>query len=134
VPVLAVTDTHALIWYATGLHRRLGRAAKRFFDRADSGRAAIYVPTIVLVEIAELTSAGRIELPGSFQAWERALFGSGKYLPASLTREVVRLSAEFAAIPERGDRLIAATAMHLGCQLITRVPEIGTAARVPVVW
>jgi PIN domain nuclease of toxin-antitoxin system len=134
VPAFAVTDTHALIWYATGIHRKLGRAARRFFDRADTGRAAVYVPTIVLVEVAELAAAGRVTLTVSFQEWERALFASGKYLPMNLTREVVRVAAELQTIPERGDRLIAATSIHLDCPLITRDPEIARAAGVRGIW
>ena len=38
------------------------------------------------------------------------------------------------AIPERGDRLIAATAAELDCPLITRDPEIARAAGVDLIW
>jgi predicted nucleic acid-binding protein len=37
-------------------------------------------------------------------------------------------------IPERGDRLIAATAAELDVPLITRDREIGRASGVAVVW
>lgn len=131
---LAVTDAHPLIWYATGRQRKLGRAALRLFERADAGRSAIYVPTLALVEVAEQVRAGRVSLGSSFRDWESALFASGHYLPAELTREVVRASEELAAIPERGDRLIAATAAVLDCPLITRDPAIARAAAVDLVW
>lgn len=131
---LAVADTHALVWYATGAHRKLGRNARRLFERADAGRAAIHVPTIVLVEVAELVRAGRILLDRPFVDWEDDLFSSGKYLAAELTRDVVRAADRLYAIPERADRLIAATALHLECPLVTRDAEIGRVAGVEVVW
>ncbi len=134
MPDLAVTDTHALIWYATGAHRRLGREARRLFERADDGQAAIYIPTLVLVEIAENARLGRVALEMGFLAWEEALFASGHFFPIDLTREIVRSAETLYEIPERGDRLIAATAVVLECPLITRDPQIAAAAGVEAVW
>ncbi len=131
---LAVTDTHALVWFAAGAHRKLGRNARRVFERADAGVAAIYVPTIVLVEVAENVRVGRIELGRTYANWEAELFSAGKYLPVDLTREIVRAADRLYAIPERADRLIAATAVVLGCPLLTRDPAIGRVAIVEVVW
>jgi predicted nucleic acid-binding protein len=37
-------------------------------------------------------------------------------------------------IPERGDRLIAATALELDYPLITRDPEIAAAAGLELIW
>jgi PIN domain nuclease of toxin-antitoxin system len=131
---LAVTDTHSLLWYGTGVVRRLGREARRLFERADAGHAAIFVPTFCLVEIAENARLGRISLDGSFVAWEEALFGSGRYFPIDLTREIVRTAERLYGIRERGDRLIAASAVELGAPLITRDPEITKTAGVTTIW
>jgi predicted nucleic acid-binding protein len=46
----------------------------------------------------------------------------------------VSRSHDLFAIPERGDRLIAATAMELGVPLVTRDPQIAKAADVDVIW
>ena len=51
-----------------------------------------------------------------------------------LTAAIVLRSQELYAIPERGDRLVAATAAELDCPLITRDPEIAAAAGVEVIW
>jgi PIN domain nuclease of toxin-antitoxin system len=134
MPDLAVTDTHALLWFATGAHRRLGRAARRLFERADDGYAAIYVPTLVLVEVAENVRLGRVALETGFLAWEEALFASGHFFPVDLTREIVRSAETLYEIPQRGDRLIAATAVVLECSLVTRDPQIAASARVAAVW
>jgi predicted nucleic acid-binding protein len=131
---LAVTGTSALIWYATGEHQRLGRAALRFLSRADEGQAAIYLPTIVLAEFSEQLRAGRVALAYGYAAWEEALFASGRFFPVDLTREVIRRADRLHSLPERRHRLLAATALHLGCPLITADPEIGAVSGVVTVW
>ena len=136
--MIAVTDTHALIWAATGKSRRLGRSARRYFALAakSAPNVAIYVPTISLVEISEAVERNRISLKLPFARWIESLFAAGPYLAADLTSEVADAAHSLRAIPERRDRLIAATALVLGCDLITRDPEIARVmrARVTVVW
>ena len=39
-----VTDTHPLVWYAAGKHRKLSRKALRVFNAAARDEALIYVP------------------------------------------------------------------------------------------
>lgn len=131
---VAVTDTRSLLWYGSGVMRRLGRKARRLFERADAGSSAIFVPTFCLVEIAENARLGRISLDGSFLAWEEALFGSGRFFPIDLTRDIVRTAEGLHGIRERGDRLIAASAVHLGAPLITRDAEIANTAGVTTIW
>jgi len=93
--MMAVTDTHRLLWYADPrAHRKLGREALAHFQRVDRREAAVYVPALVLAEVGELAHL----------------------------------------IPERGDRLIAATVVALDVPLITRDPEIAACANVALLW
>lgn len=133
-PSLAVTDTHALVWYAQGRPNKLGAQARRIFERCDAGQAALYVPTLVLAELGEAVRGGRISLPDPFVFWVTRLLASGRFFVADLTWEVLRRGEELYAIPERGDRLIAATASYLDVPLVTRDPEIAAAAGVDVIW
>jgi PIN domain nuclease of toxin-antitoxin system len=131
---LAVTDTHALIWAIDGNRKRLGKHARRLFDNADEGKCAIYIPTLVLAELGEACHKGRVNLTLPLEEWGRAAFSSGKYHEAQLTAEIVYIAQRLFAIAERGDRLIAATAVTLDLPLITRDPDIANAAGVECLW
>jgi PIN domain nuclease of toxin-antitoxin system len=130
---LAVVDTHALVWWAKGEHRRLGRRARRVFEDVEAGRASLYVPTLVLDELGELSRRGIITLKGGLASWTRALLSSGRFFAADLTVDVVLEAESLRVIPEPNDRLIAATAAGLGHPLITKDARIADAG-VRVLW
>ncbi|HET6228888.1 MAG TPA: type II toxin-antitoxin system VapC family toxin [Longimicrobiaceae bacterium] len=134
MPTMAVADTHALLWYAQGRQQKLGSAARKMFADADEGRAVIFVPTLSLAEVSEAMRAGKMRLGSGFAAWVRGLLATQNFIVADLTWDVIRKAEELYAIPERGDRLIAATAAHMELPLISRDPEIEAAAGVRVIW
>jgi PIN domain nuclease of toxin-antitoxin system len=70
---VAVTDAHALIWYAMGPTRRLGRRARGVFERAERRLATIYVPVLVLVEISEAVRRGSVRCDAGFSRWSSRL-------------------------------------------------------------
>jgi len=130
----AVADAHALIWYAMGPGRRLGRAARRHFARAERGQAIVYVPAVVFVEIAEAMRRGALRYNGGFSRWARALIASGRFVAADLTVEIILEAEGLYAIPERGDRLIAATAVSLQCPVITADSAFGRIPGLTTIW
>jgi PIN domain nuclease of toxin-antitoxin system len=132
--VLAVVDTHALIWYAVEEWAKLGRQARRVFREVESGNGAIFVPALVMAELSEAVHRGQVELPEGVGRWGRRIFSSGRFFPVDLSWQIVQRAEELYVIPERGDRLIAATAMELGYPLITRDPEIAAAAGLELIW
>jgi PIN domain nuclease of toxin-antitoxin system len=131
---VAVTDSHALIWYAMGPPRKLGRAARTLFERAERRQAMIYIPVMVLVEVAEAIRRGSVRCEPGFTRWASRLFAAGGFAAADLTTAIVLEAEGLYRVPERGDRLIAATAATLGCPLITRDPDIARAADIATVW
>jgi PIN domain nuclease of toxin-antitoxin system len=132
--VLAVVDTHALLWYAGQRWQKLGRDARRVFNEVETGNGALFVPTLAVVELGEAMRRGQVRLPSGVVPFARQLFATGRFIPVDPTWEIVQRAEELAMIPERGDRLIAATAVELGYPLITRDPEIAAAAEVELIW
>ena len=116
-----VTDTHGLIWYLED-RPLLGEQAKAAFDACDRGECVIYVPTICLVEIVYLQEKGRIA-PKLFEQLRAALIAGKTGLRiAGLTLEIASSMAHVARaeVPDMPDRIVAATALHLGLPLISR--------------
>ena len=135
IPEIAVADTHALIWWMTDQRRRLGRQANNFFDRVDGGQAVLCVSAMSLVELGEAVARGGISIPEPFAELVQRLEATpSRYQVASLTPEIVVHAQTLFAIPERGDRLIAATAQALGYPLVTRDPEIARVIGAEQIW
>jgi len=127
----AVTDTHALIWYLED-SPRLSSTANQTFEQCDRGEIVIYIPTICLIEIIYLQEKGRIA-PELLDA--ELLAGNSGFILADLTAEVVNVLATVlrTAVPDLPDRIIAATAFHLGLPLIScdrRMPLTG----ISLIW
>ena len=131
---LAVTDTHALMWWSRGEVRKLGRAARSLFERVESGRAAIYVPVVSLLEVSEAMRRGFFEPTLTFTRWSEQLFASGEFIPVDLTPAILYEAESLYAIRERFDRLIAATAVHLGYPLITRDSAVKGTRGIETIW
>lgn len=131
---VAVADAHALIWHVTGAPRKLGARARAFFARAERGGATVFVPTIALLEMSEAARRGTLRFDGGFARWAPAFLQAGSFIAADLTTDIVVAAEALYSLPERGDRLIAATALHLECALITRDPAMARLAGLETLW
>jgi len=116
-----VTDTHGLIWYLED-SPRLGPAARKAFDACDRGQAVVYIPTICLVEIVYLQEKGRIPADLKVQLDAELRASTSGLAVTDLIAEVANAVAGVPRfeVPDMPDRIIAATALHLGLPLITR--------------
>jgi PIN domain nuclease of toxin-antitoxin system len=119
--VNAVTDTHALIWYLED-SPRLSPAANQIFDECARGNIIIYIPTISLVEIVYLQERNRISPDLKTQLDAELQAGTSNLVLCDLTIGVANALALIppASVPDMPDRIIAATALHLGLPLISR--------------
>jgi PIN domain nuclease of toxin-antitoxin system len=132
--IRAVADTHAVIWYVFD-DPRLSSAARMEMDTAVANGEQIAVSSISLLEMVYLVDKGRIAVAvfdGVFQALDD---------PNPLLREVfcdrsiaqtMRL-VDRAQVPDLPDRIIAATAVHLGVPLISRDGKIRLSS-VTTIW
>jgi PIN domain nuclease of toxin-antitoxin system len=130
---LYVTDTHPLVWYATGEHRQLSKKALRAFNAASQEEALIYVPAFVLWEVAMLLKVGRIALDEDYRDWAEHLMAQRGFDLADFGVEVAT-EAYYYPFPDPFDGVIAATAKVMDLPLITKDWEIGESQLVEVYW
>lgn len=122
-PTGLVLDTHVTIWLLAGDARLKKPVRSRLETAAES--EGLFLPAISVWEIGMLESKGRIRLEGGVAAWmRRALQLSGIHL-APLHPEIALAAAsleDFHGDP--ADRMIVATAIHLGFPLATADEKI----------
>ncbi|MCB0201545.1 MAG: type II toxin-antitoxin system VapC family toxin [Anaerolineae bacterium] len=126
-----VTDTHALLWYLAG-SQRLGDAARKAFDEAVSGEAAVVVPVIALAELAMLMEKGRASI--SMDDVLQVLRETDGFVIEPLVWDTVSRIQEMSSLFDMHDRLITAEALIRGVPLITVDQAIVASGLVPVVW
>jgi PIN domain nuclease of toxin-antitoxin system len=112
-------DTHVLIWMVEADHR-LSDATKDLL-RQGSREAALVVSAITPWEIALLVEKKRVKLKSDVQVWiDTALGLQGIRLePLSPAIAVASTRLPWEMHGDPADRILAATARHLGATLIT---------------
>jgi PIN domain nuclease of toxin-antitoxin system len=134
LPELLVTDTHPLVWFATGQQRKLSRRARAVFDAFERGDCTLLVPSPVLMELWFLSLNGTIAASPSLRAWWRAV-ASDELVELSLEHADILLAAELDwKHRDPHDRLIVATALRMGCPLLTADNAIADWGGVDVYW
>jgi PIN domain nuclease of toxin-antitoxin system len=131
---LFVTDTHPLVWYVEERHSKLSRSALRDFNDASDGRALIYIPVIVMAEIAMLEERGRIELHEPFRQWAGHLATRAAFDILPLDLNVIAEARDLTFSKDWFDRLIVACARVNDLPLITKDSVIAGAGVVDIVW
>jgi PIN domain nuclease of toxin-antitoxin system len=129
-----VADTHATLWYLAR-SPNLSAAAFASMQRTVAGGDPILVPTITIVEVIYLVEKGRVPKEALARIYDHLdLPDSGMVLtPLSggVARAVERISRD--TVPDMPDRLIAATALHLGLPLVTHDRNIRSSG-IPTIW
>ena len=133
-----VADTHAVVWFLFGLSS-LSTTARSALELAILELASrdgdpVYVASISLVEIAYLVEKGRLPV-ATFDRLDQALdeAGSGwtmRSLDQDVARSLRRVRRDL--VPDMPDRIIAATAMHLGLPLVTGDRKIQATGILPI--
>jgi PIN domain nuclease of toxin-antitoxin system len=132
-PAAAVTDTHALLFHASG-GGRLGRRAAGMFEEGEQRRAIIYVPAAVMWECALLARVGRINLRRTVRMFFDDLFSNPAYQPFDLTPSQIFRADELRFTRDPFDALICAAAQELELPLITRDNDIRGSGVVRAIW
>ena len=129
-----VLDTHALLWWLSA-PERLGAAARRALRRASAERPA-RVSSISVFEITTAVRRGRLELSLPVEDWlaEAATLPELRFEPVTpaIAALAGRIGDELHGDP--GDRLIAATALHLALPLLTADLKLRALPGLKTLW
>lgn len=129
---MILLDTHIVIWLAFAPDK-LSKRAKEVI-RAARRQGGLAIAAISLLELAWLAEKGRVETTLSVESFVRLCASKMTVLP--ITPEI---AARAVCFPESypkdpQDRLIGATALVEGIQLVTHDKQIKKSGLVPVVW
>jgi PIN domain nuclease of toxin-antitoxin system len=129
-----VADTHALVWYVEA-SPQLSTAAMQAIQSTILRGEPIYISAVSLVEIQYLIEKGKLASDLFDRLMQMLRRGNTGLTETPFTLEMAdRLrQVSRAQIPDMPDRMITATALHLGLALVTRDQRI-QAAGVLTVW
>jgi len=123
--IVAVADTHAVLWYL-GNRRLLSSIAADFIDRAGEDENQIGVSAITLAECVYLVEKGRISPLAWTQLRLLLEMRTSVFAEIALTSDVASViyRVDPAKIPDMPDRIISATALWLTVPVITADSKI----------
>lgn len=129
-----VADTHAIIWFLLD-SPRLSATARAAMDGALESGDLIHVSAISVVEATYLVEKGSVDEP-AFQQLLQALADPSQGIRAvpvdlAVARSVRRIERK--AVPDMPDRIIGATALHLGLPLVSRDSMLRQSG-IEVIW
>lgn len=128
-----VLDTHAAVWYALG-SGRLSATARQRIDAAIKADH-VYFSAVTLVEIIYLVEKDRLprEALDRLLTLVRQPASSVRVAPLDVSVSEALMQVSRDKVPDMPDRIIAATALHLGLPLVTRDHKIRLSG-VETIW
>jgi len=127
-------DTHAWIWW-TSDPGKLSKRAMGLIEK-EAAEGVLLVSAISCWELAVLVSNGRIGFSVDVTEWIRRSLGLPFVRLAELNPEVAVGSTRLPGYghSDPADRIIIATALLLGCALVTKDRRIRDYSQVNTVW
>jgi len=132
--LVAVADTHAVLWYLSA-DPRLSLNAKNLFTKTAQQGDNIGISAITLVEMVYLVERGRISPQEFTQLAQLISQSSGLLVELPIDIKISRTlsSVNVQQVPDMPDRIIATTAVVYGVPLISRDAKI-RASSVMTIW
>jgi PIN domain nuclease of toxin-antitoxin system len=127
-----VLDTCVLLYEAHEPERIRAAVRDRIQGAADAG--TLWVSDISLWEIAMLAERGRIVAPPDFEGFLVDLTDAFGARVCPISAPIATLTSRLDLHKDPADRIIAATAVHLGATLDTSDRLLLAAPRVPTLW
>ena len=130
---MILVDTHVVVWLAFDPSQLSAKGRAAIEDARLKG-GGLAVSDITLLELATLSSKGRIRLGISLESFLTEVEARFTVLPIS-GRACVRSLALPASYPkDPADRIIGATALVEGLSLLTADREIRRSRAFPTIW
>jgi PIN domain nuclease of toxin-antitoxin system len=129
-----VVDTHSAIWYL-GRSPRLSSTARTAICAAIDAGEPVFISAVSVAEVTYLVEKGRLtpqQLLDLVSVLHRPDSGF-RVAPFDLAIAEVLAGISRQIVPDMPDRMIAATARHLGLSLVTVDAEIRQAG-IPTIW
>jgi len=113
-------DTHIALWLETG-DPRLRATTRALLDDCWRAGGTIFFSSVSAWEISLLASLGRFTLDLPADLWVARFLGRPGVASAPLMPRAAALSNQLQNLAHRdpGDRLLIATAIELGCPMVT---------------
>lgn len=129
---MILLDTHVVVWLAFEPDK-LSKPAKETI-RAARLEGGLAVAGITLLELAWLAEKGRVETTLSVESFVRLCASKMTVLPitSEISARAVSFPESYPSDPQ--DRLIGATALVEGIQLVTHDKRIKKSGMIPVIW
>lgn len=129
-----VADTHSILWYLSD-SPQLSATAADAMDAAILAGKTVWLSSIVLVEVTYLVEKQKI-LPEARDGLDAQLADPAsniRCVPFDESMAVALRRVPRNLVPDMPDRLIAATALHMGLPLIT-VDAAIRSTNIPIIW
>lgn len=131
---MILLDTHVLVWWLTD-GAKISRAAKLAIGRA-AKESVVIASAISVLEITTAARRGRLQFSIPVDQW----LADAGHLPElrfePVSADIARLAGSFGEEMhgDPADRIIAATALHLGCPLVTADDKLRACPAVRTLW
>jgi PIN domain nuclease of toxin-antitoxin system len=133
--ITLLLDTHAAIWLFQADPRLSARVAQEIAAITQQPSAQAAISSISLVEIAYLEEKGRVST-GTLQGFLAFIDQpESVVVEVPVNREILSslLAIPRSSVPDLPDRIIAATALHLGVPLASRDRKIQS-SQIRTIW
>ena len=130
---MILVDTHVVVWLALD-QDQLSKNARIAIDGARQSGDGLAISDITLLELATLSSKGRIRLDISLESFLREVEARFIILPISGSACVRALGLPAGYPKDPADRIIGATALVEGLSLLTADRAIRRSRALHTIW
>ncbi len=130
---MILLDTHIVVWLALDV-TRLSKKAIGAIHRARADEGGLAISAVTLFELAQLVTRKRISFDLSLPALLDEV--EARFVVKPLTGRIAAMTAELpASFPgDPADRIIAATALSEGLELVTADERMRQSKAVKTIW